>query len=226
MRTRRELPAATVIAAVAIRNLHGACSLHEFTATRPPRPTMPISKRVTARFYKRARTRPTSIASASPSCVRREDSELHNLPVVETPVVEPAVEAPVMETHSNLVAQTFRTSRALSRSISFSDYLRDARTRAEKILREHPRYDGSTGPTCEPCLAAYPCDAAKAAEDVISIVSRLHHPGRFLASRALLDFMADLVDLAATDAVLGKSKADPQAPRADSDPESSRLAPH
>jgi hypothetical protein len=163
---------------------------------------MAITRRVTARFHKRART--ASPIGAAPSGVRREESDVRNLPVVET--------------RSGLVATRAQTSRPThaptSRSISLSAYLRDARARAEEILREHPRHDGCTGATCQPCLVAYPCDAVRAAEDVIAISAKLHL-GELLSSKALLEFMTDLVDLGATHTALENPRSDPPAPRAD-----------
>jgi hypothetical protein len=174
---------------------------------------MAITRRVTARFHKRART--ASLTGSSPSGVRREESDVRNLPMIET--------------LSGLVdtrAQTSRPTRApTSRAMSLSAYLRDARARAEEILRQHPRHDGRTGATCQPCLAAYPCDAVRASEDVIAISAKLHL-GRPLSSKALLELMTDLVDLGATDTVRENPKADPRAPRAESRPGSAGLTPH
>lgn len=177
---------------------------------------MPITRRVTAGFRKRARK--ASLTGASPSSVPREEPDVRNLPMIET--------------RSGLVAtraQTAQTSRPThaptSRSISLSAYLRDARGRAEKILRQHPRHDGRTDSTCQLCLVAYPCDAVRAAEDVIAITAKLH-VGRPLSSKALLQLMTDLVDLGATDTVRENSKADPAAPRAEYRPGSAGLTPH
>jgi hypothetical protein len=132
------------------------------------------------------------------------------------------------EDRSGLVATRAQTSRPAhaptSRSISLSAYLRDARARAEEILRQHPRHDGRAGSTCQPCLVDYPCDAVRAAEDVIAISAKLHL-GRPLSSTALLQLMTDLVDLGATDSVRENPKADPPAPRAEYGP-GSELTPH
>jgi hypothetical protein len=136
-----------------------------------------ISRRVTARFNKRART--ASLTGASPSGVRREESDVRNLPVVET-------RSDLVATH----AQTSRPTHAPA-SIGLAASLRDARARAEEILRDHPRRDGRKGPTCLVCLGAYPCDAVRAAEDVIAITGKLH---------PLLEVMVDLVDPGATNA--------------------------
>ena len=162
---------------------------------------MSISRRVTARFHKRAKT--ASPTGASPSGVRREESDVRILPVAET-------RSDLVATH----AQTSRTTHApSSKSVSLSAYLRDARARAEKILQQHPRHDGRTGSTCPTCLVAYPCDAVRAAADVTAITTKLHL-SRLPSSKALLELMIDLVDLGATDTVLENPKADPRAPRA------------
>jgi hypothetical protein len=143
---------------------------------------MTLNRRVTARFHKRART---ASRTASPPDVSCGESDVHDRPVDET--------------GSNLVARHAQISRpAHATAISLAACLRDARARAEEILREHPRFEGTTGATCEPCLAAYPCDAARAAEDVIAITSRLQLP-RLVSSKALLELMTDLLDLGATD---------------------------
>ena len=174
---------------------------------------MAITRRVTARFHKRTRT--ASLTGASPSSVPREEPDGRNLPMIET--------------RSCLVATRAQTSRPThaptSRSIGLSAYLRDARARAEEILRQHPRHDGRTGSTCQPCSVAYPCDAVRAAEDVIAITAKLYL-GRPLSSKALLELMTDLVDLGATDTVRENPKADPPAPRAEYGPGSAGLTPH
>ena len=178
---------------------------------------MPISKRVTARFNKRARK--TSPTGASPSDVRREESDVRNLPMIET--------------RSGLVATRAQTPRPTpapapaptSRAIRLSVYLRDARTRAEEILRQHPRHDGPTGAMCQRCLVAHPCDGVHAAQDVIAITAKLHL-GRPLSSKALLELMTDLVDLGATDTARQNPKADPRALRAEYGPKSAGLTPH
>ncbi len=174
---------------------------------------MAIRKRVTARFYKRART--ASPTGASPSDDRQEESGVCNLPVAET--------------HSGLVtahAPASRPTRApTSGSSNLSAYLREARARAEEILREHPRHEGRSDSTCQLCLVAYPCDAARAAQDVIAISAKLHL-GRLDSSKALLAVMTDLVDLGTRDTVLESPKAHPPAARAAYGPGSAGLARH
>jgi hypothetical protein len=172
---------------------------------------MPITRRVTARFYKRAKA--ASTTAAPPSSARREESDVRNLPIIET--------------RSDLVAaQVTRPTRAAaSRSIGLSESLRDARTRAEQILRQHPRHDGRNGSTCEPCMVAYPCDAVRAAHDVIAISAKLHL-GRALSGKALLELMTDLVDLGSSDAVRQNPKADPRGRSADYGPGAAGLTPH
>ena len=158
---------------------------------------MGISKRVTARYYKRVRT--ASPASASPSVVRREESDVRNLPAVETH--SPAAEAhsdlsPAAEAHSDLVTAQTQISRPthaeITTSTSLYAHLRDARARAEQILRDHPRPDGRTGATCQPCLVDYPCDAVRAAEDVIAITDKLR-VRRLDSSKDLLKVMSELI---------------------------------
>jgi len=148
---------------------------------------MGISKRVTARYYKRVRT--ASPASASPSVVRREESDVRNLPAVET-------HSPAAEAHSDLVTAQTQISRPthaeITTSTSLYAHLRDARARAEQILREHPRHDGRTGATCQPCLVDYPCDAVRAAEDVIAITDKLR-VRRLDSSKDLLKVMTELI---------------------------------
>jgi hypothetical protein len=167
---------------------------------------MPISRRVTARFHKRART--VSLANKPSSDVRREQSTVTNLPVVETRA--PAEDRSPVETHSDLVTALTQTSRSqrvttasanaqpTSESAGFSAYLRDARARAEQILADHPRHEGPNGTSCQPCLVKYPCDAVRAAEDVIGITKKLDLE-RLLSSRALLQFLTELVELGAAE---------------------------
>jgi hypothetical protein len=146
---------------------------------------MSISRRVTARYYKR--TRAALQTGPAPSGVHREGTDVRNLPVSEA--------------RSDLVATEAKISQPTAqptRSIRVSASLRDARARAEEILRDHPRRDGRTGTTCLICLTAYPCDAVRAAEDVIAITSRLR-VGRLLSSKALLEVMTELVDPGAAD---------------------------
>jgi len=83
-------------------------------------------------------------------------------------------------------------------SIRLSDYLRDARARAEEIIGDHPRHEGPNGTTCEPCLVAFPCDAVRAAEDVIAITARLRL-AELVSSKALFEVMTELADLGAAD---------------------------
>ena len=85
------------------------------------------------------------------------------------------------EPHSGLVA-----TRADPRTMSLSAYVRLARARAEDILRKHGRDEGRTDSTCELCLVSYPCDAVRAAEDMIAINAKLH-PSRPLSGEALLE---------------------------------------
>ena len=150
---------------------------------------MGISRRVTARFSSRTRTSsPTT--GASPSTDDRGKPDARNLPGADL--------------QSDLVDTLVD-----SRPVSLSAYLRTARARAEEILWQHPRRESPTASTCELCLVAYPCDAIRAAEDVIAISEKLHlcEP---LSGAALLELMTHLVDLAATD-----SGTDPPAPRGD-----------
>ena len=104
-----------------------------------------IRRRVTARFHSRSRSAPTApMAAPLPTSERREENATRNLPV--------------REPRSGLVAATPGRSGFRQRS--------DARERAEEILARHPRFEGST---CPMCAVEYPCDAARAAEDVIAI---------------------------------------------------------
>jgi hypothetical protein len=89
------------------------------------------------------------------------------LPSVERPVERREVERreenatrnlPVQEFRSGLVAATPGRSGFHQRS--------DARARAEQILGRHPCREGAKCPTC---AVDYPCDAVRAAEDVIAI---------------------------------------------------------
>lgn len=154
---------------------------------------MSISRRVTARFHKRVRKASPTGASPSEEC--REGSDVRNLPVAET--------------RSDLVAARAAAARPTlaltSRSSSLSACLRDARARADQILREHARQEEDTAPTCQLCSLAYPCDAVRAAEDVIAISAKLQ-VGRPLSSKALLELMTDLVELGGTDTVRGSPR--------------------
>ena len=175
---------------------------------------MTIRRRVTARFNKRVRRGPVSDAPSGALPV--ESAPIESVPVESAPVesVESNVQVlPIAEARSGPVAtsaQATRPKATISRAIRLSVYLRDARGRAEEILREHSQDDGRTGATCQACLAAYPCDAVRAAQDVIAISEELHF-GRLLSSRALLQLMTELVDLGD----LEKAEADPRAPSAD-----------
>ena len=143
---------------------------------------MTISRRVTARFHKRVRkASPVGASVASPSVDHREEPEVRILPVTET--------------RSGFVApRTARLTYApTSESLGLSAHLRRARSRAEQVLREHPRHEDPTIPTCQVCLLAYPCDAVQIAEDVIAISEKLQ-VDRLRSSKALLEFMTDLVD--------------------------------
>lgn len=101
--------------------------------------------------------------------------------------------------------------------MSLSTYLREARVRAEEIRWQHPRREGPGGSTCQLCLVAYPCDAMRAAEDVIAISAMLHL-GQPLSGAAVLELMTDLVALGATDTDLTSPTADAAAQRADHGP--------
>jgi hypothetical protein len=165
---------------------------------------MAISRRITARFNKRVRT-PRPALVALPDDVPKQ-TEVRNLPVAEA--------------RSDLVtpqAQTYQPKKPVpgpnSRPISLSAHLRDARARAEAILRQHPRDEGSARSTCQTCLFTYPCDAVRIAEDVIAITAALQLGGR--SSKSLLELMSELVDLDT-----------PRAPRADRGAGSRELTPH
>lgn len=158
---------------------------------------MPISRRVTARFHKRTRKAPPT--AAAPSADRREESDVRIVPVARPRSGLVAMQTPTRPTHA-----------PTSESTRLSVYLRDARARAEQILRDHPRSDGNLASTCQLCMLAYPCDAVRAAEDVIAISAKLAL-GPPLSTRALLEFMTDLADLGATDGELESPKACPPA---------------
>ena len=151
---------------------------------------MTISKRVTARFYKRERR--VSPIHAPASSAGSGQSDVRNLPA--------------METRSGLVASQAKTAKPTtlpgraptSTSTHLTVSLRDARARAEEILRKHFSYEGRTGPTCHSCLDAYPCDAVRAAQDVTAITSKLHLD-RLGSSTALIAFMIDLLELGSAD---------------------------
>jgi hypothetical protein len=166
-----------------------------------------ISRRVTARFHKRARTASRTPAPSPGNC--REESDERNLPVTETPL------AHLVRTPAPAVPTSGST---------LSAYLRDARARAEQVLRDHPRSEGNAASTCQLCMLAYPCDAVRAAEDVIAISTKLEL-GKLRSSKALLEFMTDLVDLGAADRGPESSEACPRA-RADSGQRSHGLIPH
>ena len=152
---------------------------------------MAIRKRITARFHKRVRT--AAATDASGSDTRREESDARDLPVAGTRSGLVAIGAAAPRPAK---APTTRPARVPSSgSIRLSTYLRDARARAEQILREHPRSD--TASTCQLCSLAYPCDAVRAAEDVIEISAKLRLD-RLGSSRDLLELMTDLVDLGTT----------------------------
>ena len=161
---------------------------------------MSISRRVTARYNRRKRMGVLK-PDASPSYNRREEPDafrddqeecrVANLPVAEFRS-DPTPTSPA-PTHSAPTVDD-------RRSMSLCRTLRDARARAEEILWQHPRHEVPGGSTsCQLCLVAYPCDAIRAAEDVIAISARLHL-GESLSGSALLELMNELVDLGAVDA--------------------------
>jgi hypothetical protein len=153
---------------------------------------MEIRRRVTARFS--SRRRKSSPTGASPSIGDRGESDVRNLPAAD-------------HQSGGLVATV-----AAPRPISLSAYLRTARAHAEEILWQHPRRESPTASTCQLCLVTYPCDAIRAAEDVITISEKLHLC-KPLSGAALLELMTQLVDLSATD-----TGADPSVPRGDHRP--------
>jgi hypothetical protein len=159
---------------------------------------MPITKRVTARFNKRMRSS-HSRAEVSPPAAIREESELReatavrNLPIAVRPLTEARSEPVISHVESCALTHAPTPS-----SIRLSDYLRDARARAEEIIGDHPRHEGPNGTTCEPCLVAFPCDAVRAAEDVIAITARLRL-AELVSSKALFEVMTELADLGAAD---------------------------
>ena len=119
---------------------------------------------------------------------------MRNLPVAGAPTGLVATPA-----HTALTAKPIHApAPPAPNPISITAHLRAARARAEAILREHPLHEGPSGSSCQSCLLAYPCDAVQAAQDVIAITTKLQ-PGRLGSSRALVEFMADLVELRATD---------------------------
>src|SRR5262245_2849220 len=172
---------------------------------------MTISRRVTARFHNRARM--ASRTPASPAEHRGEESDVRNLPVAEPRSGLLAMHTPTRPTHAPTLAST-----------RLSAYLRDARARAERVLRDHPRSEGNVASTCQLCMLAFPCDAVRVAEDVIAISAKLE-VGRLLSTKALLELMTDLVDLGAADRRLESPEACPTV-RADSGQGSHGLIPH
>ena len=144
---------------------------------------MAITQRVTARF-RSARGRHPRPAGRRPATSGKSD--VRNLPVAET--------------RSGLVARARRppageppTSRA-----SASPRTCAMRALAPRRSSRSTRVTRTCGSTCQPCLVAYPCDAMRAAEDVIAITAKLHL-GQPLSGAALLELMTDLVALRATD---------------------------
>jgi hypothetical protein len=129
------------------------------------------------------------------------------------PVAEPDVRnLPVAELHSGRV-----DAPAAPPPVSLSSHLREARARAEEILWQHPRREGPWGSMCQLCLVAYPCDAMRAAEDVIAISAKLHL-GQPLSGAALLELMTELVAPGAADSAPRRPTAEPPVPRATSGP--------
>ena len=148
---------------------------------------MPITKRVTARFNKRARSHPRA-ETAAPAAIReeselRDQSEVRNLPIAET-----RSEPVISHVESCALAHSPTPS-----SIHLCAYLHDARARAEQILGDHPRHERPNGTTCEICLVEFPCDAVRAAEDVIAITARLRL-AELVSSKALLEVVTDLME--------------------------------
>jgi hypothetical protein len=172
---------------------------------------MAITRRVTARYRSRHMAA-SQTPAASPSGDNPGKSDVRNLPVAELHsgiVDEPAASPPVSR-FSNL-------REAAPPPVSLSSHLCEARARAEEILSQHPRREGPWGSMCQLCLVAYPCDAMRAAGDVIAISAKLQL-GQPLSGAALLELMTELVALGATDTALRRPTAEPPVPRATSGP--------
>jgi hypothetical protein len=152
---------------------------------------MTIRRRVTARYNSRARMRPSP--GVTPSVQHREETDAQDLPASpelappEPPSVRAAVplEPPVVDAPSEDVAP-----------MSFSAYVRDARDRAERIVRQHPARDGGFEAVCQPCVVAYPCDAVRAARDVLAISDALtlDEP---VSRASIVELFSDLLDVRA-----------------------------
>jgi hypothetical protein len=73
---------------------------------------------------------------------------------------------PMAEPRTGLVAPPVEP-----RPISRAEHLRHARERADDIVLRHARVEGRGHATCPLCTVSYPCDAVRAAMDVIAISS-------------------------------------------------------
>ena len=158
---------------------------------------MPITRRVTARFNKRAKSHPRAESSA-PAAIRDEselqdESEVRDLAISSLPIEETRSEPVISHVESCALAHSPTPS-----SIQLCAYLRDARARAEQILGDHPRHEGPNGTSCQICLVEFPCDAVRAAEDVIAITAKLRL-AELVSSKALLEVVTDLMEVRAED---------------------------
>jgi hypothetical protein len=164
---------------------------------------MAIQRRVTARFRSRRRAA-SATPGASPSGDDLGNFDLRSLLVDESDSGGVAARKsdmrnlPVAESGSGGVGALPAPGPTAPRPMSLSSHLREARARAEEILWQHPRREGPTGSTCQLCLVAYPCDAMRAAEDVIAISAKLRL-GQPVSGAALLELMTELVALGAPD---------------------------
>ena len=170
---------------------------------------MPISRRVTARFNKRER-RSAAASLAAPPVAQpeaREKIDTRNLPAIEIPV--PDLRSELLTAPAQVLARERpeKSERVEApRPASLSAHLREARARAAEIIRQHPCRDELTGPACPSCVVSYPCDAVRAARDVIALSERLSLRPQ-VSGEALLALMADLVGLGARSAPLRDARA-------------------
>ena len=159
---------------------------------------MSISRRVTARYNKRARAakpNPAQLSGITPPAPEVQP-EVCILPIATAPIAEARIEDSRSDLMASLPAPTYRPTSPKTpppRPVALATFVRDARSRAEKVLREHPRREEAHGSTCQLCSFAYPCDAVRVADDLILLSKRLQL-GSFRSSKELLDFMNELVE--------------------------------
>jgi hypothetical protein len=145
---------------------------------------MSIRQRVTANYNKRhkwvGRIRPES--RDFNERVETTTDPAHDLPVQcePEPITELMLEPPAREIRIAPVDPR----PAKRREPDGDARLLEARARAEHVLKEHLEYDEYGSTRCVQCGFVFPCDAVRAAEDLLhfALPSRDEEPAEFAAT--------------------------------------------